>query len=101
MLQHNGYQKLTYNNKKIKNAVALAYDKENNSAPVVVASGAGYVAERIIEVAEKADIPIYRDETATGLLAQLELGKEIPFELYEVVAEIFAYIIKTTKELGK
>ena len=98
MLEYNKYRKIAYD-KKTKKAVALAYDHEQDNAPVVVASGAGYVAERIIEIADKANIPIYRDETAAGLLAQLQLGQEIPYELYEVIAEIFGYILKTTKNL--
>ncbi len=93
------YKRFSYNSKERKNAVALSYDQEKNTSPVIVASGAGYVADRIIEVADKAGIPVYRDETATGLLSQLELGQEIPPELYQVAAEIFAHILKTSDEL--
>lgn len=85
--------------KKIKKAVALAYDSDTDRAPVVVASGSGYIAERIIETADQAGVPVYKDETATTLLSQLELGKEIPYELYEVIAQIFAYIIRTSDEI--
>ncbi len=99
MSKHNNYRRLSYNDKEIKNAVALSYDENKDTSPVIVASGAGYIAERIIEVANKAGIPICRDETAAGLLSQLELGQEIPSELYQVVSEIFAYIIKTSNDL--
>lgn len=88
--------KIKYKRKDIKNAVALAYDKDKDQSPVIVASGSGHIAQRIIEVANQSGIPIHEDDTATALLSQLELGQEIPIELYEVVAEIFAYILKKT-----
>lgn len=99
MLEHNQYHRLNYNRKESKNAVALSYDQDKDAAPVVVASGAGHVAEKILELADKAGIPIYKDDTATALLSQLELGKEIPFELYEIVAQIFAYILNTSEQM--
>lgn len=80
-----------------KKAVALAYDNEKNSAPLVVAAGMGFMADKIIKVAEESDVPVYRDESATTLLYQLEIGQEIPEKLYEVVAQIFAYIMRTAK----
>ena len=85
--------------KKRKKAVALAYDGNTNGAPVVVASGSGFIADRIIETADKAGVPVYKDETTTTLLSQLELGQEIPYELYVITAQIFAYIIKTSDEI--
>ena len=96
MLKHNINRDINYKRKDMKNAVALAYDKDKDQSPVVVASGAGHIAQRIIEVAQESGVPIYEDETAAALLSQLELGEEIPVELYEVVAEIFAYILKKT-----
>lgn len=97
MLKHNIYRKYAYSSKQ-KNAVALSYDQNKDAVPIVVASGTGYVAEQIIELADQADIPVYKDETAAGLLSQLELGEEIPYELYQVVAEIFSYIVKTSNQ---
>lgn len=81
-----------------KKAVALAYDSEENSAPLVVAAGTGFVAEKILKVAEEIDIPVFQDDTATTLLYQLEIGQEIPEKLYEIVAQIFAYVMKAAKE---
>lgn len=78
---------------KRKKAIALSYDDESNKAPVVVASGSGYTAEKILEVAEKVGVPVFEDETTTTLLCQLEIGQEIPEKLYEVVAQIFAHIM--------
>lgn len=84
-----------------KKAVALRYDTEKDNAPIVVAAGSGYIADKIIEIAEKSGVKIYKDETTTTLLSQLELGKEIPYELYEVVAQIFAYVMSTASSIKK
>ena len=64
-----------------KKAVALSYDEQKNAAPVIVASGSGYVADRIVEVADKNGIPVYEDNSLATLLTQLDLGSEIPQEL--------------------
>lgn len=77
--------------KKIKTAVALSYDPEQD-APKVVASGKGAVAERIIEKAKEADVAIHRDDKLAQTLSKLEIGEMIPPELYEVVAEILVFV---------
>ncbi len=82
-----------------KKAIALAYDNEVNSAPLVVAAGTGFMAEKILKLADETGIPVFQDDTATTLLYQLDIGQEIPEKLYEVVAQIFAYIMKTAKEV--
>lgn len=76
---------------KIKQAIALEYDPEDN-APRVIASGKGIVAERIIEKAKEADIPVHRDDKLANTLARLDIGDMIPPELYEVVAEILVFV---------
>jgi flagellar biosynthetic protein FlhB len=74
-------------------AVALQYDREKMGAPVVVAKGAGYVAQRIKDVAREADVPIIENKPlARGLYHSVEIGQEIPEELYVAVAEVLAYI---------
>jgi len=82
------------NNKpKPPTAIALSYDGEG--APVITAKGRGELAERIIELAREHDVPIHEDPELSMLLAQVELGDEIPQELYLAVAQviIFAYKI--------
>lgn len=79
--------------KKNKIANALKYNKEE-SAPKVVAKGEGYIAEKIIETAKENNISIYKDEKLARQLKNLDLGQEIPEELYEVVAEVLVYIAK-------
>ncbi len=85
---------------KRKKAVALSYKQDNDEAPRLSAKGAGDTAEKIIELAKKNNIPIQEDANLVGLLSQLELNQKIPSELYEVVAEIFAFIYQLDKDQG-
>ncbi len=85
-------------NKHREKAVALRYKPDSDEAPVVVASGYGEMAERIIGVAEKQGIPVFRDDSAASLLCMLDVGKSIPPELYEVVSTIYIEILKVAKE---
>lgn len=80
-------------------AVALRYDTERYNAPVVVASGCGEIAKKIIDVAEKNGIPVYRDDSAASLMCMLRVGSNIPPELYEVVAAIYISLLKSSKDL--
>mgnify|MGYP003291525585 CR=1 FL=1 len=73
-------------------AVALQYGA-GDSAPVVVASGMGYMAEKIIETASDAGVPIYEDNSLATALAQLKLGQEIPEDLYKAIVEIYVYFL--------
>ncbi|MBR2107265.1 MAG: EscU/YscU/HrcU family type III secretion system export apparatus switch protein, partial [Treponema sp.] len=78
-------------NKKPKQAIALEYDP-SEEAPKVIASGRGYLAERIIERAKEAEIPVHKDDKLADTLSRLEIGEMIPPELYEVVAEILVFV---------
>jgi len=77
---------------KNKKAVALKYDMKKDTAPKIVASGKGLLAEKILELARKENIPIYKDPHLVETLIQLDLNVEIPPELYKAVAEILAFI---------
>lgn len=77
--------------KKTKQAIALLYDP-NEEAPKVIASGKGALAERIIERAQEADVPVHRDDKLADTLSRLDIGDMIPPELYEVVAEILVFV---------
>ena len=72
-----------------RRASALSY--EGSGAPKVVASGKGILAERILETAHAAGVPVRSDPAPAEALAKLELGHEIPDELYVVVAEALAW----------
>jgi flagellar biosynthesis protein len=77
-------------------ATALQYDPEQGGAPRVVASGQRKVAEKILAEARKHNISIYQDAALTTALSSVNLGEEIPAELYQVVAEVLAYIYRVT-----
>ena len=76
-----------------KKAVALQYEA-GNSAPVIVASGMGYMAEKIVEVASDSGVPIYEDNSLATILTQLKLGQEVPEELYRAIVEIYVYFLQ-------
>lgn len=88
--------------KEIKTAVALSYDP-GDEAPKILASGKGYVAEKIIEAAKEEQIPVHKDEKLAKTLSKLEIGDYIPKELYGVVAEILVFVdrVEGIKKHGK
>lgn len=73
-------------------AVALHYDR--SGAPRVVAKGRGSLGETIIEVAKANSIPIEENEVLAGALSKIELGDEIPAELYKAVAEVLVFVLR-------
>ena len=77
----------------IKKAVALRYDENRDIAPVIVASGLGYMAEKIVEVAAESGVPVYEDNSLATMLSQLALGQEIPDALYQAIVEIYVYFL--------
>ncbi len=78
-----------------KKAVALRYDNKD-IAPIIVASGMGHMAEKIVEIAAENDVPVYEDTSLATILTQLELGAEIPPELYKAIVEIYVFFLKYT-----
>jgi flagellar biosynthesis protein len=76
---------------KTPRATALRYDADRQSAPTVVATGRGLIAERILEEAERAGVPVRRDAALVQALAGLELGHQVPEELWGAVAETLAW----------
>ena len=77
--------------KKIKTAVALEYNP-SEEAPKIIASGKGFLAERIIDKAKESDVPIHKDNRLAQSLYKLEIGDYIPKELYQVVAEVLLFV---------
>jgi flagellar biosynthesis protein len=75
-------------------AVALHYDR--TGAPRVVAKGRGSIGAKIIEVANAHGIPIEENEVLAGALSNVELGDEIPAELYKAVAEVLIFVLRLT-----
>ncbi len=77
------------NNKK---AAALKYNMEKDNAPKIIASGKGEIAKKILKKAEEEDIHIEKNQDIAEILVKMEIGEEIPPELYEVIAEILSFI---------
>lgn len=92
------------NNKRVYGqnaAVALKYNPDMNYAPVVVASGLGELAQRIVNIADESGVPIYRDDSIAALLVMLNAGETIPKELYQIVAAIYAEVVYTANDMRK
>ncbi|MEQ9515411.1 EscU/YscU/HrcU family type III secretion system export apparatus switch protein [Roseitalea porphyridii] len=79
------------NGKKL--AVALQY--ENEGAPVVTAKGAGSMAEQIERLAREAGVPIEQNPMMAEALSQIEVDQEIPIELYQAVAVLIGFFMRT------
>jgi flagellar biosynthetic protein FlhB len=81
-------------------AVALRYDRERDMAPVVIAKGAGWLCEKIKEVAREHGIPVLEKPPLARLLyKQVELGREIPIEVYRIVAEVLSYVYRLKRNV--
>jgi len=76
-----------------KKAVALKYDRDKNNAPVIIASGSGFVADKLVGIAETNGVPVYKDESLSVMLSQLDIGSEIPEGLFKSVVDIYAYFL--------
>ena len=74
---------------KESSAVALIYDE--STAPVVIAKGKGYLALQIIDSAREHDVPLQEQVELVEALSELNLGDEIPGELYVAVAEVLSF----------
>ncbi len=75
-------------------AAAVKYDRERRDAPHILASGTGRVAERIVEIATESNVPVVEDAALVSALLALEVGDEIPVELYEAVAKVLTFVYR-------
>ena len=76
-------------------AIALKYDSKSMQAPKVVGKGAGFIAEKIKEIAKSNRIPVIENKPlARAMFKTVEIGAFIPFEMYKAVAEILAYVYR-------
>jgi flagellar biosynthesis protein len=83
---------------KDKKAVALKYEYKKDRAPLVVAKGRGWLAEKITELAREHHIPVYPDKELVAMLETLDVMAEIPPELYVAVAEVLAFVYRMNKK---
>ena len=72
-------------------AVALHYNASGSGAPRVVAKGGGHIADKIIETAREHNVPLQEDAALATALSKLDIGREIPKELYVAVAHVLAF----------
>lgn len=77
-----------------KVAVALRYRRELDAAPQVVAGGYGAVAERILELAQSAKVPVHEDALLAETLGKVGIERPIPPELYQAIAEVIAFVYR-------
>lgn len=73
-------------------AVALKYEAGLDVAPKVVAKGRHYLAQKIIEVARTHNVPVYPDAGLVQMLYEVNLDRAIPEDLYQLVAEVLAWV---------
>ncbi|MDB2576006.1 EscU/YscU/HrcU family type III secretion system export apparatus switch protein [Planctomycetota bacterium] len=84
---------MTKPRKNLPEAVALRYDRDAaEGAPSVVARGRGEIADRILETAIEAGVPIREDKDLLELLSMVELGEEIPVEVFGAVAQLISFL---------
>lgn len=81
-------------------AVALQYDRESGAAPVVVAKGADFMAQKIKDIAKENKVEIVENKPLARMLYfNVEIDQEIPQELYQMVAEILAYVYRIKNKI--
>jgi flagellar biosynthesis protein len=80
-------------------AVALHYERGTRDAPRVVAKGRGLVAERIVALARDNDIIIEANPVLAQALSGIEIDDTIPIELYEAVAVVIGYVLRSSTKL--
>ena len=86
--RHNGTRK----------AAALRYRSDKDQAPRVVAKGRAKVADQIVGLAKKHDIPLVEDPNLAHMLEALDIDVEIPQELYRAVAEVLVFVYRLNRE---
>jgi len=79
-------------------AIALKYDKEKDSAPRVVAKGMRLKAEKIREIARQYNIPIMKNVPLANALYRIDVGQDVPEELYDAVAEVLNFVYALQQE---
>ncbi len=86
---------------EVSKAIAVSYEPGKDSAPRVVAKGRGPIAERIIEIATEAHVPLYRDPDLVEILMAVDVEQVIPTHLYQAVAEVLAFVYRLNQDRGE
>jgi len=82
-------------------AIALKYDREKDGAPRVIAKGMRLKAEKIKELARAAGVPFMKNTTLAAALYRVDVGQEVPEELYDAVAEVLNFVYALQQEQKK
>lgn len=83
----------------IQNTLAVALHYDRKGAPRVVAKGKGEIAKKIIEVANEHNVAVQENEVLAGALSNVEIGDEIPAELYKAVAEVLIFVMRLSGKI--
>ncbi|NLJ62212.1 MAG: flagellar biosynthesis protein FlhB [Alcaligenaceae bacterium] len=86
------------NHRPAQRAVALRYDPSADNAPRVVAKGYGHIADAILQTAKEHNLYVHESKELVGLLMQVDLDQHIPPELYQVIAELLAWLYALESE---
>jgi flagellar biosynthesis protein len=84
-----------------RRAVALRYDPAQENAPVLIAKGKGYLADKIIELAREHGIHVQSDPALVELLMEVDLSEQVPPQLYKVVAKVLTTVYRVNQDLAK
>ena len=82
-------------------AVALEYEIGSRTAPMVVAKGRGHIAEQIIKLAHEHGIMIEANPLLAEALSGVPLDETIPHELYQAVAEVIGFVIRSRAKTAR
>lgn len=82
-------------------AIAIKYDKEKDNAPRVIAKGMRVKAEKLKQIAKENNIPLMRNVALANSLYRVEVGEEVPEELYDAVAEVLNFVYALKEEQSK
>jgi flagellar biosynthesis protein len=90
---------MTTSTPPVQNTLAVALHYDRKGAPRVVAKGKGEIAKKIIEVASEHDVAVQENEVLAGALSNVEIGDEIPAELYRAVAQVLIFVMKLSGKI--
>jgi flagellar biosynthesis protein len=97
-MKRKGFENRKKRGEMPKMAAAIRYDAAKGDAPRLTAKGGGHVAEKIIELARRHDIPVREDRALVQILSRLDIDRQIPPELYRAVAEILAFVYSANEQ---
>ncbi len=91
-------EKDRHSNEEANEAAAIKYDAQNDAAPRITALGKGYVAQRMIQAAREKSVQVVKDKGVSAVLHKLNVGDEIPEQLYKAVAQILVFVYSIDSE---